>query len=143
MGSSIKIEYNQYKRAMSNGSLMQEANADFPNDTMTNPQYTYSLNKVSCIRDAWFVHVTFAFLVVLSGIGCLMTRIVYKKLHVYFGRLYIICMLWCMGTSLVIHNTGLPIAVLTSFVWVLGGLTAGWILIKLHQLGMEKKASIC
>ncbi len=50
-------------------------------------------------------------------------------------------MLWCMGTSLVIHNTGLPVAVLLSFLWVLGGLTFGWILIKKHQSIIEHEAS--
>ncbi len=108
---------------------------------MTSLEYTYSLDKISCVKTVWYAHVAFALLVVCSGIGCLVTRMIYKHLHVYFGRLYIICMLWCMGTSLVVHNTGLPIAVLLSFIWVLGGLTIGWILIKLHQGNLEKKVS--
>ena len=50
------------------------------------------------------------------------------------------CMMWCMATSLLIHSTGLPIAVLISFVWVLGGLTVAWIVIKVHQSAFEKEA---
>lgn len=115
----------------------------YPNDTMTNTRYTYQLDKISCVRDVWFAHVTFAYLIVLSGVGCLVTRCVdkYKWMHVYFGRLYIIFMLWCMVTSLLVHNSGLPIAVLISFLWVIGGLTLGWIIIKLHQLQMEKRVA--
>ena len=115
----------------------------YPDDSMTNSRYTYQLDKLSCVRDVWFAHVTFAYLIVLSGIGCLVTRCVdkYRWMHVYFGRLYIIFMLWCMATSLVVHNSGLPIAVLISFLWVVGGLTLGWIIIKLHQLQMEKRVA--
>jgi hypothetical protein len=58
-------------------------------------------------------------------------------LHAHFGRAYIILMMWLMATSLVLHNTGLPIAVLISFVCVLGGITLGWICIKWHQAHME------
>ena len=113
----------------------------YPDDTMTNTRYTYQLDKISCVRDVWFAHITFAYLIVLSGVGCLVTRCVdkYKWMHIYFGRLYIIFMLWCMVTSLLVHNSGLPIAVLISFLWVIGGLTLGWIIIKLHQLQMEKR----
>jgi hypothetical protein len=62
-------------------------------------------------------------------------------MHVYFGRLYIIFMLWCVVTSLLAHNSGLPVAVLVSFLWVIGGLTAGWVVIKLHQLQMEGRVA--
>jgi len=51
-----------------------------------------------------------------------------------FGRVYILAMLWSTATSLLVHNTGLPAGVLISFVWVMGGLTIGWILINIHQV---------
>jgi len=35
-------------------------------------------------------------------------------------------MLWAMGSSLLIHNEGLPLAVLVSFLWTMLGLTLGW-----------------
>jgi hypothetical protein len=112
-------------------------------DSMTNLGYTFTLDKVSCIKEMWYVHVMFAFMTIASGALCIITRVVgkYKYMHAFFGRSYIICMLWCMGTSLVIHNTGLPVAVLLSFLWVLGGLTLGWIFIKQHQFVLEREAS--
>ena len=122
-------------------NLVSSTMSSYPSDSMTNPRYTYHLDKLSCVRDVWFVHVTFAYLTVLSGLGCLATRWVYKWMHVYFGRLYIIFMLWCIVTSLLAHNSGLPIAVLVSFLWVVGGLTVGWVVIKLHQLQMEGRVA--
>lgn len=94
---------------------------------------TYQMDKVSCVRGFYAAHVTLANLVVLAGLGCLITRVWMRRLHSLFGRLYIIFMLWCMGTSLLIHNTGLPVAVLISFVWVQGGITVGWLCIWLFQ----------
>ena len=103
--------------------------------------YTYQMDKISCVREFYFLHVTLAYLVMLCGIMCFVCRAVpsLRQYHAMFGRGYIICMLWCMGTSLLIHNSGLPIAVLISFVWVLGGLTVAWILIKIHQANAEKE----
>ncbi|KAI8806007.1 hypothetical protein BJ742DRAFT_373687 [Cladochytrium replicatum] len=49
------------------------------------------------------------------------------------GRLYIIFMIWAMGSSLLIHNTGLPTGVLWSFLWVGVGLSIGYIAIGFHQ----------
>jgi hypothetical protein len=46
-----------------------------------------------------------------------------------------------MATSLVVHNTGLPIAVLISFVWVVGGVTVGLALIQVHKVRMERKVA--
>lgn len=82
-----------------------------------------------------FAHVTFCYLVALSGFGCLVTRAWPRAhpAHAYLGRCYIVFMLWATATSLLIHNTGLPTAVLVSFIWVLGGLTIGWAAIQVHQ----------
>jgi len=104
--------------------------------------YTYQMDKVSCVREFYFLHVCLAYLVILCGTMCFVCRAVpmLRPYHALFGRGYILCMMWCMATSLLIHNTGLPIAVLISFVWVLGGLTVAWILIKVHQSAFEKEA---
>lgn len=61
--------------------------------------------------------------------------------HAWLGRFYIVTLIWCTGTSLIIHNTGLPPAVLISFVWVLGGVTLAWALICVHTAGMDRKAA--
>jgi len=44
------------------------------------------------------------------------------------------------GTSLLIHNSGLPAATLISFIWVLGGMCIAWIIIKFHEIRMERAA---
>jgi hypothetical protein len=107
----------------------------YPYDSKISLNYTYALDKISCIREFYFIHVTLAYLVVLSGIACFITRLVpsISIWHAFFGRAYILCMLWCMATSLLVHNSGLPIAVCISFLFVLLGLTLGWTCIKLHQ----------
>jgi hypothetical protein len=62
-------------------------------------------------------------------------------MHVWFGRFYILLMLWCTASSLLIHNTGLPIPVLFSFLYALGGLSIGWLVIKLYQSEMDMRAA--
>jgi hypothetical protein len=42
-------------------------------------------------------------------------------------------MLYATASSLLIHNTGLPLAVLYSFAICIGGLTVAWIIILLHK----------
>ncbi|KAF8067327.1 hypothetical protein HT031_002375 [Scenedesmus sp. PABB004] len=103
-------------------------------DTLLDPTATWSLDKVSCMRGAYFAHVTFCYLVFLSGIAAFVSRVVpaARPLHAWFGRGYIVSMLWATATSLLIHNTGLPPSTLVSFIWVLGGLCVGWLLALLH-----------
>jgi len=71
----------------------------------------------------YFVHVVFCYLIFISGILAMVTRLVpaFKWTHAWFGRAYIISMLWATASSLVIHNTGLPASTLISFIWALGG----------------------
>lgn len=37
------------------------------------------------------------------------------------------------GTSLIIHNSGLPAATLISFIWCLGGMCVAWIIVKVRN----------
>jgi hypothetical protein len=108
----------------------------YPYDTQATLDYTYSLDRLSCVREMYFIHVTFAYLVVFAGIGCMVCRAYspWRQWHAIFGRVYILCMLWCMGTSLLIHNVGLPVGVLISFLFVLLGLTVGWACIVIHKI---------
>ncbi|KAI8471842.1 MAG: hypothetical protein J3K34DRAFT_225047 [Monoraphidium minutum] len=113
-------------------------------DSRVDPTFTYHYDKYSCLRGAYFAHVIFCYLVAIAGFGCLVTRL-WARVHAYhawLGRAYIIFMLWATATSLLIHNTGLPTAVLVSFVWVLGGLTIGWVAINVHQSLMASKATV-
>jgi hypothetical protein len=91
----------------------------------------------------YFAHITFCYLVMIAGFGCLFSRFVphTQWTHVWFGRLYIMAMFWAMGTSMLIHNSGLPAAVLISFVWVGAGITIGWPIINFHQMYMQKAAA--
>jgi hypothetical protein len=107
------------------------------------PTFTYAWDKYSCLRGAYFAHVVFCYFVALSGFACLLTRL-WSRLHVahaWLGRVYILSMIWAMASSLLIHNTGLPTATLVSFVWVLGGLTIGWVIISIHRARMAAAAT--
>lgn len=99
-------------------------------------RYTYSQGKLSCHADIFPVHQALAYVVFFAGIACFITRALPargKLLHAWFGRLYIIAMLWCTGTALVINNTGTPGGVLVSFVACLAALTLGWVVIIGHK----------
>ena len=119
---------------------------DHQNDTSSSlysPNYTYSYDKYSCIRGFYFAHLVFNYLVFLSGIVCLVTRVAppkYKWLHSWFGRMYILSMLWSTTTSLLMNNTGLPLSTIISFGAVMGGLTIGWMIIVVYRNGMDRKA---
>ena len=115
----------------------------FANWSTDSPDYTVAYGKITCWRLMYFVHVIFAYLVVFAGLAALITRLhpVLVPAHVWAGRLYVVFMLWCCATSLVIHNTGLPAAVLLSFIWCLGGLTVGWFMIVAYRDCMTKQAT--
>jgi hypothetical protein len=79
--------------------------------------------------------ILFAYLVFLTGILAMVTRLHPRLhwLHFWMGRAYIMSMFWGTATSLLIHNTGLPIGVMWSFLWVLCGLCVGYVAIGLVQ----------
>lgn len=41
-------------------------------------------------------------------------------------------MLWCMESSLLIHNAGLPLPIIVSFLYLLVSITIGWNAIKMY-----------
>ena len=98
--------------------------------------YTYHYSKYSCSRAFYFIHIVFCYLIFLFGVFAFVTRLhpKIKFLHRWCGIIYIISMLFCTASSLLIHNTGLPLAVLISFAYVLVFMTIAWFLIKAHQL---------
>ena len=91
------------------------------NSSLYNLDYTYHYSKYSCISSFYFLHVIACYFVFLSGILCFFTRLFNstKFLHIWMGRLYILSMLYATATSLLIHNAGLPPAVLISFIYVI------------------------
>jgi hypothetical protein len=111
--------------------------------TMLNPSYTYSNDKYSCIRGFFVAHIVFNYLIFLSGIGCFITRVLplrFKWIHSWFGRIYILSMLWSTATATLIANTGLPLATIISIGAVMGGLTVGWLAIIIHKQNIERAA---
>ncbi|KAJ3326269.1 25S rRNA (adenine645-N1)-methyltransferase [Boothiomyces sp. JEL0866] len=110
--------------------------------SLNTTEFTYSFSKYSCIRSMYPWHITMAYIVTFSGLACFVTRLIpsLKWTHVWFGRLYIIAMLWATGFSLLIYNTGLPLGVIYSFLLVGLGLTLGWIAIMFHQILLYKRA---
>ncbi len=90
----------------------------------------------------WFIHIVLSYFVALTGLGCLVTRLFpkYAWMHIWFGRGYVFSMLWCTASSLLIHNSGLPLGVLISFLYVLGGMSIGCLFIWFHQINMNKLA---
>ena len=112
------------------------------NSSLLSLDYTYHYSKWSCIKEFYFIHVVFCYIVFISGLLGFITRLHVKMkfLHHWFGKLYILSMLFATASSLVIHNTGLPEAVLISFIYVMVGITIGWIFITIHKQKLQKKA---
>ncbi|KAJ3410414.1 hypothetical protein HDV05_003825 [Chytridiales sp. JEL 0842] len=116
-------------------------------DAATHPSlfdltYTYHYDKYSCISYFYQIHVVMSFIIMFAGFGCFITRVWdrIKWMHVWFGRLYILAMLYSTASSLLIHNTGLPLGSLVSFIHVMIGLGFGWFVIGLHQQNVKKAA---
>ena len=107
--------------------------------TLFDYSYTYHYSKYSCSTVFYFIHVVFCYIVFLSGLGSFITRLhsKIKPAHQWFGRTYILSMLYATASSLLIHNTGLPLAVLYSFAICIGGLTVAWVLILLHKKWLD------
>ncbi len=113
------------------------------NSSLYSPDYTYSNDKYSCVRGFYFAHLVFNYLIFLTGIACFATRLApprFKYLHSWFGRSYILSMLWSTVTSLLMNNTGLPLSTIISFGAVMGGLTIGWVVIVVHRNGVDRAA---
>uniref|UniRef100_A0A7S1SL78 Uncharacterized protein n=1 Tax=Tetraselmis chuii TaxID=63592 RepID=A0A7S1SL78_9CHLO len=110
--------------------------------SMESPDFTFSYSKFSCVAEMYLAHVFFCYAVFITGLLAMIVRLVpaVRWMHIWLGRAYIHAMLWATATSLLINNTGLPAGVLISFVWVMGGLSIGWVVINIHQCQMERQA---
>ncbi|KAJ3414981.1 hypothetical protein HDV05_005812 [Chytridiales sp. JEL 0842] len=114
-----------------------------PLDSINSLRFTFAESKYSCIEEFYYVHIVTVYIIFLSGIGCMITRVIpsIKWTHIWFGKIYIISMLISTACSLLIHNTGLPTGVIISFAWVMSGLSLGWLAIGAHQAIIAKKAA--
>lgn len=111
--------------------------------SLYNPNYTQSYDKISCVREFFFVHMVLNYFIFLSGIFCFLTRMGpdrYKWLHSWSGRVYIISMFLSTASSLLINNTGLPLSTLIMFGNCFGGLCIGWIVIVIYKERMQRSA---
>ncbi|KAJ3412657.1 hypothetical protein HDV05_000407 [Chytridiales sp. JEL 0842] len=111
-------------------------------DSQFDLTFTYAESKYSCLKSMYIAHVFFCYVVFLSGIFCMITRVIpyVKWTHIWWGKIYIMGMLLATATSMLIHNTGLPLGVLFSFIWVIGGLCVGWVVISFHQWILQTRA---
>ena len=65
-------------------------------DTVHDVTASYHMSKLSCWRPFYYLHVSFAYLVTMVGVACILTRL-HSRLygaHLWLGRTYIILMLW-------------------------------------------------
>jgi hypothetical protein len=117
------------------------ATLDLPS-TLFNPALTFHLDSYSCIRAVYYAHMALAYVTTAVGIGAFLSRIrpAWKWTHAWFGRAYILSMLWTTATSILIHNSGLPSGIIYVFLWCLGGMSLGWLVIIFFQKDMDQKA---
>ena len=118
------------------------ANSTYIPPSVYSNDYTYVEGAWMCIRWMYPIHIGFAYLVALMGIGAMITRLFnpIKFLHVWFGRFFLIFMFCTMASSLVIFNTGLPTAIMIFFVILTISQSVGWLAIKIHEMIMNKQA---
>lgn len=109
---------------------------DFSLDT------TWHNSKITCAKWAWYFHVILCYITFFAGIGAMLSRLHsrVKWTHVWFGRIYVIAMLWNTATSLLIHNTGLPVNTVILFGVIMLGIAIAWPIIMIHQNLMREKA---
>lgn len=111
--------------------------------SLYDPTITFSNDKYFCLKSMFVAHIVFNWLVFISGIICLISRVIpikYRWIHAWSGRLYIISMLWTTAVSTAMTNTGLPLPTLISFAAILIGLSIGWIAIVLYKNQVDSAA---
>jgi len=110
-------------------------------DSQNRTDVTAVRDKISCSTAAFQVHLGCCWITFLAGAFAILFRFAsfyvwfefYNFWHMWLGRAYILGMLWTAATSTLIRNEGLPLGTLISFLWVLGGLTFGYVLINVDR----------
>jgi multisubunit Na+/H+ antiporter MnhG subunit len=97
--------------------------------------YTYAHSAYSCISFVFPIHLGFAYMMDLFGILCFITRVwdKYKKWHWICGRIYLMSLLWCIGSSLLIHNHGANIVILIAMLCMILSTSIGYLAISVHK----------
>jgi hypothetical protein len=96
-------------------------------------EYTYAANAYSCISSVYPIHLMFAYLMTMTGIGAMVTRKFKPDYHVFFGRAYIVSTMWCIASSILIHTHGAQIVIIVSMMLLLASITAGLVAVTYHQ----------
>jgi len=115
-------------------------------DSSNRTDVTVVHDKYQCVRVMFPIHLTFCWCMFISGFLAICFRFasfcwppdawwseLFRSLHRWAGRFYILSMLWTIATSSLIRNEGLPLGTLTSFISVLGGVTFGYLMIKVDS----------
>jgi len=81
------------------------------------------------------LHILCAYIVTISGIGAILSRIYrkYHAYHVWFGRVFLISVLWTAASSTLIYNTGLPRPIIVFLLVMFIALTIGYAAIKIEH----------
>lgn len=119
-------------------------------------QYTVVNDKFSCVDSVFPFHIVCCWFTFFMGASAISVRLFeflnaifylnsalgpLHSVHMWFGRAYILGMIWTISSSSLVRNEGLPLGVIVSFLWVLGGLTFGYIMIKLDNVTFWSKAA--
>jgi len=106
-------------------------------------KYTSSFDKYSCFEEFYYVHLVCCYITFLSGIFCMISRLIrrLKWTHAWFGRIYLLSMLFSTASSLLINNEGLPLAVLVNFAYCMVFLSIGWFIVIIYRQNMDREAT--
>jgi len=96
---------------------------------------TAAYDGVSCIKEVYPLHIILAYIVTISGIGAILSRIKrkYHIYHMWFGRVFLIALMWTAASSTLIYNTGLPKPIIVFLLIMFIALTIGYAAIKIEQ----------
>jgi len=135
--------FTPYDRSLQTSSTQMNLTDHTSTSSVYDRYITVSYDKISCMREFFFLHLAMNYIIFISGIVCLITRLMpnkYKFIHAWSGRVYVISMLWTTTSSLLINNTGLPLSTLILFGNVNIALAIGWIIIVIYKEQMNRKA---
>lgn len=107
---------------------------EYPSSVYT-LDYTYAHSAYSCVAFVFPIHLMFAYFLDIFGILCFITRVFerYKKWHWICGRIYLLSLLWCVGSALLIHNHGTNMIILIAMLCMIIATTIGYSAITLHK----------
>eukprot|EP00808_Paulinella_micropora_P029610 g41516.t1 len=104
--------------------------------------YTETMGKISCVAWLYPFHIVSAYIVVLTGLLAMITRLTerFKWTHVWWGRIFMLGYYYASWTSILIYKQGLPRAIVVFMTIMFNALALGWLAIKFHSGGnMEEQ----